>query len=63
MDRQNPFDVVNDTLDNEFTELLPPDAKSHECTEFLLDGGVHCPVHVSSMVEVAVESCIPRLAE
>lgn len=54
---------MNDALDNELRELLPPDAGSHECIEFLLDGGVHRLIHVPLMVKVGVKSCIPRFVE
>jgi hypothetical protein len=57
------FNVVNDTLDDEFTELLPPPARSDECTEFLFDRRVNGLIHVPSIIELAVKPCIPRLVE
>ena len=49
------FNVVNDTFDREFTELLPPSARPDERAEFLFDRRVNCLVPVPSMVEMAVK--------
>ena len=62
-DCERPLDVIHDALDDEFAELLPPAARPHERAEFLLNRRVDCLVHVSSIVETAVQSGIPCLVE
>lgn len=54
---------MHDAIDNEFAELLPPETRPHECAKFLFDRRVNCLVHLSSVVEVAVKPCVPRLVE
>jgi len=52
---ESRFNVVHDTFDHEFAELLPPSARQDERAEFLFDRRVNCLVPVPSMVEMAVK--------
>jgi hypothetical protein len=55
--------IVNDAVDNGFTELVPLEALPNECTEFLFDRAVDCLVHIPSVVEVAIQLSILRIVE
>lgn len=54
---------MNETANNEFTELLLPAPRADERTVLPFEAGVYCLALTSLAIQFGISSCIPCLVE
>ena len=55
--------MVAGAVDDEYTELLPPDTWPNEDSKSLVHSGIQNLVYLLSDVAVTIGSCIPRVVK